>query len=250
MVQTGDPQADGMGGPGYSFPDEFDSTLKHSGPGVLSMANSGPGTNGSQFFITHVKTPWLDGKHSIFGNVVQGQNIVDAIKQGDTIKKVVILRKGQKAEAFDAPTVFNAKQGEIIKKKMDAEKSAKEGFKKQMLDKYPQAQTTASGLMYIIERPGDGPQAEKGKTVSVHYAGFLTDGKKFDSSYDRGTPIDFPLGQGRVIPGWDEGIALLKKGGKAKLLIPYNLAYGAAGMPPVIPAFATLIFDVELMDIK
>ena len=105
MVQGGDPDGKGMGGPGYTFPDEIYSTLRHDAPGTLSMANSGPDTNGSQFFITHIRTPWLDGKHTVFGRVIEGQDVVNAIRQGDTIKTINIIRIGQKAAAFKTDQV-------------------------------------------------------------------------------------------------------------------------------------------------
>lgn len=250
MIQGGDPQGNGQGGPGYNFPDEIDPSLKHSGPGILSMANAGPATNGSQFFITHKETPWLDGKHAVFGRVVKGQNVVDAIEQNDVMTKVNILRKGKAAEAFDAAAIFKAKRESFEKEQAAKAAAAAEAAKKFVAENYPNAKTTASGLMYIIEKEGTGKQATAGSTVSVHYTGKLTDGSKFDSSLDRGQPIEFPLGQGRVIKGWDEGIALFKEGGKGTLIIPYELGYGEKGFPPVIPAKATLIFDIELLQVK
>jgi FKBP-type peptidyl-prolyl cis-trans isomerase len=246
MIQTGCPDGNGMGDPGYKFADEFHPDLKHDKGGVLSMANSGPATNGSQFFITHKETPWLDGKHSVFGNVVEGMDIVNLIVQDDVMESVTISRVGSKAKSFDAVKIFSSEQ---IRLEKEAEKKAKEAAEanKKLMEG---ATITESGLGYIMVKEGSGVQAEKGKTVSVHYTGKLTDGTKFDSSLDRNQPIEFVLGEGRVIKGWDEGISYLKVGGKATFIIPSNLAYGERGAGGVIPPNATLIFDVELVDVK
>jgi len=246
MIQGGCPQGKGTGGPGYQFDDEFHPDLKHSGPGVLSMANSGPGSNGSQFFITHVATPWLDNKHTVFGNVVEGQDVVDAIAQGDKIETLEIIREGEEAKNWNAIEAFRTFEGSREKRIADQKKQAEDA-----LDKIAAGfDKTESGLRYKIIQKGDGKQAEKGKKVSVHYKGALTDGTEFDSSYKRKQPIDFPLGQGHVIEGWDEGIALLQVGDKARFVIPSHLGYGSRGAGGVIPPDATLIFDVELMDVK
>ena len=246
MIQGGCPQGTGTGSPGYSFADEFHPDLKHDGPGVLSMANAGPGTNGSQFFITHIETSWLDNKHTVFGKVVEGQDVVDAIAQGDTITTLEIVRVGTDAEAFNAIEAFRTFEGSREKLLAEAAKLAEAE-----LDKIAAGfNKTDSGLRYQIIQEGTGVKAEKGQTVSVHYKGQLLDGTVFDSSYKRNQPIDFPLGVGQVIPGWDEGIQLLKVGDKARLVIPSDLAYGSAGAGGVIPPNATLIFDVELMAVK
>ena len=108
MIETGDPSASGAGTPGYTFKNEFSPLLKHNGPGILSMANTGPNTNGSKFFITHVATPWLDNKHSVFGSVIKGQNVVNTIEKGDYIERVIIIRVGKTANKFDALSTFNA----------------------------------------------------------------------------------------------------------------------------------------------
>ncbi len=246
MIQGGCPQGTGTGNPGYSFDDEFHADLKHDKPGVLSMANSGPATNGSQFFITHVPTPWLDNKHTVFGNVVEGQDIVDAIAQNDALNNIEIIRIGDDAEKFNAIEAFRTFEGS--REKREAEEKAKQ---KELLDKVAAGYNeTESGLRYQILQKGNGKQASKGAMVSVHYKGQLLDGTVFDSSYKRKQPIDFAVGVGQVIKGWDEGILLLKVGDKARFVIPSNLAYGSQGAGGVIPPDATLIFDVELMDVK
>ena len=268
MIQGGDPQGNGTGGPGYAFADEFVDDLQFTKPGVLAMANSGPATNGSQFFITHVPTTWLNGKHTIFGQVTEGQDVVDKIAQDDIITTLEIIRVGKEAKAYEAndkifaalkiSAVDRAAAAKVIADKKAAEEKLKAAGRAQELPafenwvkvNYPTARKTASGLYYVVEKEGSGPQPVAGQTVSVHYTGMFNDGKKFDSSLDRGKPIDFPLGQGRVIKGWDDGIALLNKGEKAKFLIPYTLGYGEAGYPGAIPPKATLIFDVELVDFK
>ncbi|NIK92577.1 peptidylprolyl isomerase [Mangrovimonas sp. CR14] len=246
MIQGGCPQGTGSGNPGYQFDDEFHPDLKHDGPGVLSMANAGPGTNGSQFFITHVETPWLDNNHTVFGKVVEGQDVVDAIAQGDTIDHVEIIRQGEAAEKFHAVEAFRTFEGAREKRLLE-EQAAREAE----LDKLAAGfKRTDSGLRYQILQEGSGKAAQKGQTVSVHYKGQLADGTVFDSSYKRNAPIDFPLGVGQVISGWDEGIGLLKVGDKARLVIPSDLGYGARGAGGVIPPHATLVFDVELVDVK
>tara|TARA_B100000902_G_scaffold39800_1_gene47337 strand:+ start:181 stop:1113 length:933 start_codon:yes stop_codon:yes gene_type:complete len=246
MIQGGDPQGTGVGGPGYQFDDEFHPELRHDTPGVLSMANSGPGSNGSQFFITHVETPWLDNKHSVFGIVIEGMDIVNAIEQDDIMNKVTIIRVGEEAENWNSVETFRqftgAKEERLAAaKKIQDELLGKvsEGFEK-----------TSSGLRYKIIQKATGSKPVKGQIVSVHYKGMFIDGGVFDDSYKRGNPIEFPVGMGNVIPGWDEGILLLNKGDKARFVIPSELAYGEAGAGGVIPPDATLIFDVELMEIK
>ena len=246
MIQGGCPQGTGTGNPGYKFEDEFHPDLKHDTPGVLSMANAGPGTNGSQFFITHIPTEWLDGKHTVFGKVIEGQNIVDTIAQGDVLETLEIIAVGAEAEAFQAVEAFRTFEG-AREKNIANEKAAVEAE----LDKIAAGfEKTDSGLRYQILQKGTGAQPTKGATVSVHYKGQQTDGTVFDSSYKRKEPIEFALGTAQVIAGWDEGVALLSVGDKARFVIPSHLGYGAQGAGGVIPPNANLIFDVELVAVK
>jgi len=252
MIQGGCPLGTGTGGPGYRFEDEIDPELKHDRAGILSMANAGPGTNGSQFFITHLPTPHLDGKHTVFGNVVEGQKIVDSISQGDKIESIEIIRVGEKAEAF------TANQETFDKLKKDASLRAQEKLRKaqevtinQIKNEYPDAKVTDSGIFYVIEEDGEGEKPSSGDTVSVHYTGkFLSNGNVFDSSVSRGEPIEFPVGMGHVIAGWDETILDMRPGEERTVIIPPQLAYGEQGYPGAIPPNSWLVFEVELVEIK
>ncbi len=243
VIQAGDPTGTGSGGPGYQFDDEF-SDLKHTA-GVISMANSGPNTNGSQFFITLVETPWLDGRHSVFGKVVKGMDVVKQIKQGDKINKVVIIRKGKKAKQFDAVKVFSdymkRKQEEMQKQNAERQKLV-EQFKEweSKVDSLP------SGLKIYKIKTTKAKKPSRGQVVSVHYKGYFKDGRMFDSSYKYGSPFTFKVGVGKVIQGWDEGIMKLREGEEAVLFVPSYLAYGERGAGGVIPPNADLIFVVKL----
>jgi cyclophilin family peptidyl-prolyl cis-trans isomerase len=208
MIQGGDPAGNGSGSAGYKFKDEF-TDLKFEKGGILAMANSGPATNGSQFFITHKETSWLNGKHTIFGHVTQGQDIVNAIAQNDVILKITISRKGNLAKAFNAPKVFSdyyANKAEDDKKQaaINAENQRKQAEiaaeeKRVYQEKYgsviaakaayfatvkAEATKTESGLMYKITQNGTGVKPADGTTFNFNYAGYFEDGNLFDSSYE------------------------------------------------------------------
>ena len=280
MIQGGDPLGDGSGDTGYKFRDEI-SDLRFDDGGVLAMANSGPGTNSSQFFITHVPTPWLEGKHTIFGHVVgNGMEVVNKIEQDDYIQKITIIQKGEKAKRFDAVkyfTDFFVHEAENLKKQalIDAENKkiydAKYKIVKDQKVAYletikKEATKTNSGLRYKIISKGTGKKPKEGTTAYIHYSGFLENGELFDSSvanvaasfgkFDaqraqakQYIPIPFEVGRkDGMIPGFIEGIEKLSFGDKAVIFIPSSLAYGAQGAGGVIPPNANIIFEVELLE--
>lgn len=259
MIQGGDPLGNGTGNAGFLFPDEFKDELRHDGPGILSMANSGKNTNSSQFFITHTKTDFLDGKHTVFGKVIEGQDVVNNILENDRIDSIRILRNSMEAKSFDAVKVFNA-QKDILKQTQKSSMESKysqlqassnfRDFETYVKKVYPNALRTPSGLYYVIHSTTDDIQPVPGSVVKVHYKGMLTSGKVFDESISRREPLQFPLGGGNVIAGWDEGIALLKRGEKATLIIPSYLAYGPKGIHGVIGPDEPLIFEVQLIDFQ
>jgi peptidylprolyl isomerase len=252
MIQGGDPQGTGSGGPGYRFPDEIHPTLKHDGPGVLSMANAGPGTNGSQFFITHKDTPWLDGKHTVFGKVVEGQNVVNAIQQGDKMNKISIVRNGSLASQFKADqAAFDTLLREMNAGAADKSKAQRDADIAQINTKYPNAVQTPSGVKYVTQKKGSGNKPAPGKTVQVNYKGSFLSGQVFDSSDMHGGPIEFQAGVGAVIKGWDEMVLDMPIGEKRLVIIPPELAYGERGAGGgVIPPNSFLVFEMELIGVK
>ena len=252
MIQSGDPLANGTGGPGYKFEDEFpkDSLgnlkYKHDAAGVLSMANGGPGSNGSQFFITHKATPWLDGIHSIFGNVEKGQDIVNAIAQKDTIKKVSIIRVGSKAKGFDAAKVFTIENSVLAKQKRieEAKKAAAAFQKTQGID---DATKTASGLRILTLKKGKGKKFSATIPTTIHYNMMLATGKPIQSTFG-GKPYTFTLSQQPMIAGVNEAIVNMVEGEKVRLFIPYNLGYGERAYGP-FPEKSDLIFELEIVKV-
>ena len=269
MIQGGDPLGNGTGGPGYKFDDEF-SELTHEGPGILSMANSGPGTNGSQFFITHKATPWLDGRHTVFGEVVEGQKIIDSIEQNDLIKSIKIIRNGDKAKNFDAPKIFENYfvKKELLAKENEEKKSNatnKNYLKFNSLEK--RTKQTKSGLKYIITFKGNGRAVKVTNKARINYSVYFKDGTLLETSVEevanfngvfswqrknsgRYQPILASVGQNdRMIEGFKEGVLLLKEGDKATLFLPYNIAYGENGVQG-IPPMSDLIFEVEINSLE
>ncbi|WP_201304160.1 peptidylprolyl isomerase [Maribacter litoralis] len=288
MIQGGDPLGQGTGNPGYKFMDEFNDSLVHDKKGILSMANSGPTTNGSQFFITHKETPWLNNKHTVFGEVVEGLDVVDSIANvpvgagNKPIEPVImntieIIRNGKEARKFDAVQImtdyFDGEEERLAAiEKEKAEKLAavqkiKDEFAASLDKQKAKATELPSGLKVLTLENGNGEKPKVGQKVNVMYAGYLENGTLFDSNYqeiaekygvfdwnrEQGggympVPMDYSP-DSRLIAGFREGLLTMKVGDKVRLFIPSHLGYGEQGGGP-IPPNADLIFDLEITGIN
>ncbi|MEZ4853820.1 peptidylprolyl isomerase [Flavobacterium sp.] len=269
MIQGGDPLGSGEGGPGYKFKDEIFADLKHNKPGILSMANAGPATNGSQFFITLVETPWLDGKHTVFGNVIDGQTVADSILQNDVINKIEIIRIGAEAKKFDAVKIFKEYYNKEAKiQSENKEKARKIGIKKRIqFEKLKMNGTTdKSGIIYEFLKKGEGNKPKKGTQVFINYAGYFESGELFDTNYKNiaeqfymydaqrdamngYAPFPFPYGNDRgLIQGFINTINLMSYNDKVQVFIPAKLAYGEQGAGDIIPPNTNLIFEIEMLE--
>lgn len=276
MIQGGDPVGDGSGNPGYSFPDEIVDSLQFDRKGLLAMANSGPNTNGSQFFVTLKETPWLNGRHTIFGEVVEGQDVVDAIgnvettKPGDkpvhpvVIEKVNIINKGSQKVPY-----FTDEMARIEKDKKEKEERIQkiiEDKAKEIAQMEAKADSLSSGVKIYYINKGDGPQPQEGDKILMNYAGYLKNGRLFDSNVLENAekyetvdkmrkaanqyipvPTDYSK-NAQLIPGFKEGLLQMTVGDKVMLFIPPHLAYGERGVPGLIPANSELVFELEIVD--
>lgn len=275
MIQGGDYLGNGTGNPGYRFKDEFDPSLTHSKEGILSMANGGPKTNGSQFFITHAPTPWLDGVHTVFGEVVEGMTVVDSIANVQVentkpvspviMETVTIIRNGSAAKKFNAPKVMAA-YFEEEEAAVAADMERKKAFVSEIMAQKSQATITPSGLGIYKVKEGNGIRPNLGEKVNVYYAGFLEDGTivdtnveavaKENNSFDANRaagggynpfPMDY-VEDAQLIPGFREGLLSMNFGDKIRIFIPSHLGYGSAGRGAAVPPNSNLFFELEIVE--
>ncbi|MDX9899232.1 MAG: peptidylprolyl isomerase [Spirochaetia bacterium] len=249
VVQAGDPMGDGTGDPGYNFPDEFDPSLRHDSPGIVAMANHGPDTNGSQFYISLEAAEALDDSYTIFGRVVDGMDTVLKLTAGDVMTKVTILRLGSAAKAFETDQMaWNRYYGPAAEGSKARSRAARKDTVEAIQAAWPGLELRPDGILSKTLQEGTGPGVRRYYLVNVHYKGMLPSGQVFDQSILHGGPLELELGTGQVILGWDIVLAEMKKGEKRLVAIPPEYAYGIQGVPGVIPPNSFILFELELAD--
>jgi len=250
VIQGGDPAGNGTGGPGYEFPNEIVPELRFDSAGVLGMANSGPDTNGSQFFITLKEAAFLDGNYTVFGRVVAGQDVVSRIAVGDKMTRVRIIRQGAAAKAFETDQAsFDRRKAAIAAESAKKAEATRQASIDEINKRWPDLARGPDGIFSKILKAGSGAPPVKGASVSVNYKGMLIDGRVFDQSSTHGGPFKLEVGLGKVIPGWDSTLLSMKPGEKRFVVIPPELAYGSRGAGGVIPPDSFLAFEIELVSV-
>ncbi|HUW71369.1 MAG TPA: peptidylprolyl isomerase [bacterium] len=249
VIQGGDPAGDGSGDPGYNFPDEFSPELRHDTAGIVAMANYGPDTNGSQFYIALAPLPALDDTYTVFGKVIDGMPVVQKLAVGDVMTTVSIIRVGADAKQFKSDqaawNTYYAAAATASKVRLT---SARKKVVDAIMTRWPGLQARPDGILTSMLTEGTGQKIRRGSIAKVSYKGMLPDGRVFDQSILHGGPFEFELGMGKVIPGWDMIILDMKKGEKRLVAIPPEYAYGTQGAAGIIPPNSYLIFELELVD--
>ncbi len=266
VIQAGEPITEGEGQLGYMFPNEIHPKLSHNHAGVLGMANGGPHTNGSQFYITLGDRSYLDGDYTVFGEVVEGMDVVNAIIQDDVIRNIKIVRCGEGAKRFRVDTeMFQNLMIQVQKRVEEQEKDKKARESATIQKKWPDAVETDSGLKYVIVKEGKGEVPESGSKVRIRYSGEVLNGKKYFSTSE-GIPDDdspaedfvMEIGKSHVTPGFDQAVNQMQVGEKRILILSSQLGYGTGGFYAkevegkkrfVISPNSTLIYEVELLEI-
>jgi cyclophilin family peptidyl-prolyl cis-trans isomerase len=251
VIQGGDPDGVGTGGPGYRFATETHPDLLHDSEGVVAMANSGPDSNGSQFYITLGATPHLDGGYNVFGQVIRGMEVVREIAAGDTMKSIRIVRVGNLAETYQPTTEqFLQLVDQATERRATAAAAQLREARLVIESKWPNAELVDDrGLLLDMTTEGFGPTAGPGDAISVHFTFELIDGTRIDDTRARGVPYSFVFGEERLIPGLEMAIGAIREGGSGTAIIPPELAFGEAGVPPVVAPNSYVVFRIEVVSI-
>jgi len=252
LIQGGDPEGRGTGGPGYRFPTETHPDLLHDAPGVVAMANSGPDSNGSQFYITMSATPYLDGAYNVFGHVISGMETVAAIEVGDVMTHVKIVRRGDIAEAYQASDLaFGQLRDQAAEKRAAAAVTFRSEQERLIRRDWPDAKTVGDGgLLLKRTAAGNGRRVSEGDTVSVHFTFELLDGTVIDDTRPSDQPYRFVFGIDRLLPGLEMAIGQIDEGGSGVAIVPPELGFPAGRQPSFIEPGSYLVFRIDVIAIE
>lgn len=247
VIQGGDPEGNGSGGPGYRFATETHPELLHDSEGVVAMANSGPDTNGSQFYITMDATPFLDGSYNVFGQVIEGMDVVREIEVGDVIRSVEIVRSGEEASGYEASTELFATAREELAAEREAAAAAalEEALAAATADLPNLVEFGETRMLLSLIEQGVGDTPQSGDEITVHYSFSTLSGEVLDDTRARGEPFTFTYEEQRILPGLEMAIGTMRTGAELVAIIPPELAWGSQGLPPALPPDSFVVFEVE-----